>query len=54
MLFGAMLIMPVFNRWWENREAKKQVVAPSFTLEDVKQLIATAIAEAQLSGRPQV
>ncbi|MBQ3647119.1 MAG: hypothetical protein IJM82_09350 [Synergistaceae bacterium] len=43
VLFGAMLILPFVNKWWENRKES------SFTLDDVKKLIADAIAEAQLS-----
>ena len=48
VLFGAMLVMPFFNRWWEaNKEKSKTQIV---TLEDVKRLI----AEAQISSRSQV
>ena len=49
VLLGAMLLMPTINRWWESREEKKRF-EPSFTLDDVKRLI----AEAMLSRTPQV
>ena len=49
VLIGAMMILPFFNKWWENYEAKKQASNPSFTLDDVKRLI----AEAKLNGMPQ-
>ena len=29
-----------WDKWWESREEKRQAVVPSFTLEDVKRLIA--------------
>ena len=53
VLFGAMLILPFVSKWLDS---KKEVLKkePSFTLDDVKQLIANAIAEAQLSGKIQV
>ncbi|MBQ6776494.1 MAG: hypothetical protein IJP53_08560 [Synergistaceae bacterium] len=38
VLFGAMLLLPIFSRWWERHEERKQAV----TLEDVKRLIAEA------------
>ncbi|MBR0094881.1 MAG: hypothetical protein IJP91_06340, partial [Synergistaceae bacterium] len=39
-----------WDKWWESREDKRQAVVPSFTLDDVKRLI----AEAKLGGVPQV
>ena len=50
VLIGAMMILPFFNKWWESREAKKQTVAQTFTLEDVKRLI----AEAKLGEMTQI
>ena len=49
VLLGAMLVLPAINKLWESREEKKRF-EPSFTLDDVKRLI----AEAMLSRTPQV
>lgn len=49
VLFGAMLLLPFFNKWWEYREKAKQNAVPEFTLDDVKRLI----AEAKLNGMPK-
>lgn len=49
VLFGAMLLLPFFNKWWEYREKTKQNAVPEFTLDDVKRLI----AEAKLNGMPK-
>ncbi|MBR0233687.1 MAG: hypothetical protein IJQ47_06535 [Synergistaceae bacterium] len=50
VLIGAMMILPFFNKWWESREAKKHAAAQTFTLEDVKRLI----AEAKLGEMTQI
>ncbi|MBR0252465.1 MAG: hypothetical protein IJQ57_03845, partial [Synergistaceae bacterium] len=50
VLIGAMMILPFFNKWWECREAKKHAAAQTFTLEDVKRLI----AEAKLGEMTQI
>ena len=42
VLFAAVLLLPFFNKWWEAREEKRQVAVPTFTLDDVKRLIAEA------------
>ena len=48
IIFLAMLALPFVNRWLEKHEERKS--APSFTLEDVKRLI----AEAQLGSVPRI
>ena len=52
VFFGAILVLPLFNRWWEYKKEQRNI--HYVTLEDVKRLIATAIAEAQLGTRPQL
>ena len=49
VLFAAVLLLPFFNKWWEAREEKRQAAARSFTLDDVRRLI----AEAKLGTMPQ-
>ena len=49
VLIGAIMLLPFFNKWWEAREEKRQAAVPTFTLDDVKRLI----AEAKLGGMPQ-
>ena len=50
VLFAAVLILPFFNKWWDAKEERKQAPAQTFTLDDVKRLI----AEAKLGGMPRV
>ena len=50
VLIGAMMLLPFFNKWWETREEKKQAAAPTFTLDDVKRLIAEAKLGTTLSA----
>ena len=39
VLFGAILLLPFFNKWWETRAERKQNSQPLVTLEDVRRLI---------------
>ena len=48
VLFGIILVLPFVNKLWDKLWESRNV--PSFTLDDVKRLI----AEAQLNTKPQV
>ena len=48
VLFGIILVLPFVNKLWDKLWESRRV--PSFTLDDVKRLI----AEAQLNTKPQV
>ena len=49
VIIGLIVLFPFVKKWYDEREEKKRVSQPSFTLEDVKRLI----AEAKL-GAPQI
>ncbi|MBR2207223.1 MAG: hypothetical protein IJ859_00265 [Synergistaceae bacterium] len=42
VLFAAVLLLTFFNKWWEVLDEKRQAAVPTFTLDDVKRLIAEA------------